>query len=89
MPIRKRWAIPIDSYSKMIVWFFDSNIKTFYSLDWGSGHSRSKDRAIGFQRFQKKITHYIPHAKKIKIYDLASNTLIAHYESGQMLLTLH
>ncbi len=89
MAVRKKWAIPIDSYSKMIVWFLDGNIRTFYSLDWKSSHSHSKDRAIGLQRFQKKITEYSPYAKKIKIYDLASDNLIAHYESGQMLITLH
>ncbi|MFC4636085.1 hypothetical protein ACFO3O_19405 [Dokdonia ponticola] len=89
MAVRKKWAIPMDSYSKMIVWFLDGNIKTFYSLDWATSHSHSKERAIGLQRFHNKITEFSPRAKKIKIYDLASGRMIAHYESGQMLITLY
>lgn len=71
MAVRKKWAIPIDLYSKMIVWFLDDNIRTFYSLDWKSSHYLTRDRRIGLRRFQNKITEYQPYAKKIKIYDLA------------------
>lgn len=88
MKKRGKWTIPIDSYSKMIVWFYDGNIRTFYSLDWKSSHSLTKDRQIGLDRLQRKLTDYKPHARKIKIYDIASDALIAHYEDHQMITEL-
>ncbi|WP_299212566.1 hypothetical protein [uncultured Dokdonia sp.] len=81
MAIRKKWAVPMDSYSKMIIWLNNGNITTFYSLDWKSSHSHLKDRATRLQRFKNKIAQYIPKAREIKIYDLVSERLIAHYES--------
>lgn len=86
---RKGWALKVDSYSKMIVWFLDGNIRTFYSLDWKSSHSPTKDRTVGIERLRRKMTDYAPKSRKIKIYDLASDRLIAHYEENEMIITLH
>ena len=89
MKKRKRWALKVDSYSKMIVWFLDGNIRTFYSLDWKSSHSPTRDRRVGIERLRRKITDYMPSASKIKVYDLASDHLIAHYQENEMIITLH
>ena len=43
-----------DALSKCIVWFYDGNVRTFYSLD--KNHRRAKqNQALGIQRLEKML----------------------------------
>ncbi len=84
MLVFKKWSIPIDYNSKIIVWFYDGNISTFCSLGRKISHSHFKDIALGLYGFQRKMNSVLT----VKIYDLASNNLMTHVESGQMLINL-
>lgn len=82
MAQKKGWKLGQDSYSKMIVWFKDGNIRTMYSIDWKHKLSRTRDRDIGLKRFRKKIQEYGALAGTIEIYDVASKRRIAKYYEG-------
>ena len=34
MAQKKGWKLGQDSFTKMIVWFKDGNVRTMYSIDW-------------------------------------------------------
>ena len=78
----KGWKLGRDSYSKMIVWFSDGNIRTMFSIDWRHRYSRQRDRQIGIQRYQKKIAEYGSRARSIEVYDKFSGKLIYKYHEG-------
>lgn len=79
----KGWKLGRDSYSKMIVWFVDGNIRTMYSIDWRHRYSQQRDRKIGLGRYRKKIIEYGLRAKSIEIYDTVSGELLYKYKDGK------
>ena len=45
---------PSHSLSKCIVWFYDGNVRTFYS--WDKTHKRAKpNQALGLRRLEKML----------------------------------
>ena len=43
-----------EALSKCIVWFYDGNVRTFYSLD--KNHRKAKqNQALGIQRLEKML----------------------------------
>ena len=76
------WKLNKHSFSKMIVWFKDGNIRTFYSLDWKSKYSNFRDPRIGLGRFKNLIAKYGVKAGTIEIYDQESGEIIAKYYEG-------
>ena len=79
---KKGWKLKQDSFSKMIVWFKDGNVRTMYSLDWRHKYSKTIDKQTGLSRFHKKIKEYGALAGTIEIYDKATGTLIDKYYEG-------
>lgn len=78
----KGWKLGQDFETKMIVWFKDGNIRTMYSIDWRHKLSKTKDRATGMARFQKKIKEYGAKAGTIEIYDKTTGVRIAKFYEG-------
>ncbi len=81
------WRINRDSFSVMVVWFKDGNTRTFYSIDWKSRNSASKNKETGINRFKKKIIEYGSKANGILIAEndspvAAKRTPIAFYYEG-------
>lgn len=76
------WKLNKHSFSKMIVWFKDGNVRTFYSLDWKSKYSHFRDPGIGLGRFKNLITKYGIKAGTIEIYDLESRKIVAKFYEG-------
>ncbi len=76
------WKMGRDSFSKMICWFKDGNIRTMFSLDWRHRYSRRRDRQIGLDRFHKKITEYGARAGVVEIYDKQTQEKIGRYFEG-------
>ena len=83
MKDQKRWKLGIDSETKMIVWFKDGNVRTFYSLDWKHTVSKTKNRAIGIARFHNLIKKYGPLAGTIDIYEKETGKLISRFYEGE------
>lgn len=81
-PPKGGWKLGRDSFSKMICWFKDGNIRTMFSIDWRHRYSKRRDRLIGLERFRKKIAEYGAKANTIEIYDKASGNKIAKYYEG-------
>ena len=79
------WKLGRDSFSKMICWFKDGNIRTMFSIDWRHRYSKIRDREIGLERFKKKITEYGTKANTIEIYDKATRKKIGKYYEGDEL----
>ncbi len=79
----KGWRYKVHSFSKMIVWFQDGNVRTFYSLDWKSKYSRHRDRTIGFKRFESLMDKYGRKARMVEVYDLTSGEVIFRYHEGK------
>lgn len=82
MTQKKGWKLGQDSFTKMIVWFKDGNVRTMYSIDWKHKLSRTRNRETGLERFHKKIKQYGPLAGTIEIYDKATGQRIARYYEG-------
>lgn len=76
------WKLGQDSYSKMIVWFKDGNVRTFYSLDWKHKVSKTRDKTIGIERFHKLIKKYGALAGTIDIYEKETGQLISRFYEG-------
>ena len=76
------WKLIRDSFSKLIVWFKDGNIRTFYSIDWKHRYSKQRDRNIGMQRLHKMVTGWGNKAEGAEIYDKATGKLIAKFYEG-------
>ena len=81
-PPKGGWKLGRDSYSKMIVWFKDGNIRTMFSIDWRHRYSKRRDKQIGLDRYKKKIAEYGALAGTIEVYDKASGKLIHKYYEG-------
>ena len=82
MTQKKGWKLGQDSFTKMIVWFKDGNVRTMYSIDWRHKLSRTRSKETGLERFRKKIKQYGPLAGTIEIYDKASGQRIAKFYEG-------
>ncbi len=77
------WKIGRNSFSKMICWFRDGNIRTMFSIDWKHKFSKSRDRNIGLNRFDKKIKEYGTKAQTIEVYDKESGKRIGKFIQGK------
>ncbi len=76
------WRLNEHSFWKMIVWFKDGNIRTFYSLDWKTKYSGFRDPRIGLARLKNLTTKYGVKAGTIEIYNMESGAIIAKYYEG-------
>lgn len=83
----KGWKLGRDSYSKMIIWFKDGNIRTMFSIDWRHRYSHQRDQQIGIARYKKKIAEYGLRAKTVEIYDTSSGKLLYKYREGKEVST--
>lgn len=77
------WKLKKHSFSKMIVWFADNNIRTMYSIDWRSRYSRLRSRETGLKRLRKKVEIYGEQATSVEIYDIKTGQLIEKYIRGK------
>jgi hypothetical protein len=77
------WKLGRDSYSKLVVYFKDGNVRTLWSLDWRHRYSKFRDRQTGIARLQKKIKDYGAKADVAIIYDKATGNPIAKYFEGE------
>ena len=82
MAQKKGWKLGQDSFTKMIVWFKDGNVRTMYSIDWKHKLSKTRSKETGLARFRKKIQQYGPLAGTIEIYDMATGNRIAKFYEG-------
>lgn len=71
-----------DSFSKMITWFKDGNVRTMYSIDWTNRYS-VRDRQIGLQRFREKVTSYGDKARYAAVYDVATGNTLCQFVEGK------
>ncbi len=76
------WKLGQDSFTKMIVWFKDGNVRTMYSIDWKHKLSKTRNKETGLERFRKKIKQYGPLAGTIEIYDKETGLRIEKYYQG-------
>jgi len=77
------WRIKVHSFTKMIVWFEDGRIRTFYSMDWHNPFSPYRAKEIGLERLRGLAEKLGARAATIEIYDLAKGTKIDKYRNGQ------
>ena len=76
------WKLIRDSFSKLIVWFKDGNVRTFYSIDWKHRYSKQRDQNIGLARLRKKLSEWGSKADTAEIYDKTSGSRIAKFFEG-------
>lgn len=76
------WKLNKHSFSKLIVWFKDGNIRTFYSIDWKNKKSLYRDQEVGLDRLRNLVRRYGARAKSCEIYDLDSGRIIAKFLEG-------
>lgn len=79
---RKGWKLIRDSFHKMLVTFDDGTQITRYSVDWRHAYSKNRDPNIGFENYRKLMRKWGEKAKKIVIYNRASDTIVAKYYEG-------
>jgi len=79
---QKGWKLIRDSFSKLVVWFKDGNVRTFYSIDWKHKYSKQRDPHIGLARLRKKLSEWGSKAGVAEIYDKASGNRIAKFYEG-------
>lgn len=79
---KHKWKIKEHSLYKMIVWFADGNIRTFYSLDWKNKYSQTRDATLGLRRLTSLAQTYGSRAKTIMLYQKRSNRLVAKFIDG-------
>lgn len=84
---RKGWRLKTDSLYKLIIWFKDKNIRTFYSYDWRHRYSKTRDSGMGLSRFKKLIIQYGSKAGMAHIYETKTGKLIARYFEGDPIAT--
>ncbi len=80
--ITKRWRMPQDSFSKLVVWFKDGRARTFYSYDWHSPNAYHRDRALGLKRLQKFAKKIGNDAGVAQIYDIQTDRLLQNFYEG-------
>lgn len=85
----KGWKLIRDSFSKLVVWFKDGNIRTFYSIDWKSRYDKNRDRNIGLQRFRKMLDTWGAKSETSEIYDKSSGKLLEKYFEGKKIENKH
>lgn len=83
------WKIDIHSFSKMVVWFKDGNIRTFHSYDWKSKYSKFRDSNIGLHRLKSLARKYGDRANTIEIYDKATGAVLFKYFEGSEVIVNH
>lgn len=76
------WKLIRDSFSKLIVWFKDGNVRTFYSIDWKHKQSKFRDRNIGYARLRKKVAEWGNKADTAELYDTSTGKRIAKFYEG-------
>lgn len=77
------WKLKQDSLTYCDFIFTDGNIRRFYSLDWASRYSKSRDKERGIKRLRELITKYGPSVKRAFIRENdGSKTIIEQYENG-------
>jgi hypothetical protein len=76
------WKLIRDSFSKLIVWFKDGNVRTFYSIDWQHKHSKQRDENIGIARLRKKIVEWGNKADAAELYNTSTGERIAKFYEG-------
>lgn len=76
------WKLIRDSFSKLIVWFKDGNVRTFYSIDWKHKHAKYRDRNIGLARLRKKVSEWGNKADTAELYDTSTGERIAKFYEG-------
>lgn len=81
------WKLGQDSFSKLSVYFTDGNKRFWYSIDWRSKYSKTRDRNLGLSRFEKKIAEWGNRAETVMIWDKETDTLIALYKYGKKINT--
>ena len=75
--------LPKQSLTKCVIWFYDGNVRTFYSFD--KSHQKSKpNKALGIRRLTKMINqNFKGKYETAIIYDnLPKGTEIAKYKHG-------
>ena len=87
--MNKPWKLGTDSASKLIVWFQDGNIRTFYSLDWRSPHSKHKNPGLGIRRLHNLALRYLPYMQQAILYDQESGQEICRYPATGSATQLH
>lgn len=80
--MRRPWRLGTDSATRLVVWFQDGNIRSFYSLDWRSPHSRQKNPRLGIRRLHTLALRYLPHMKCAILYDQATGAEICRYPAS-------
>lgn len=77
------WKIPNDSYSKLVVWFKDGNVRTFYSYDWKHPRAKSKNKTLGISRLKALVRSYGKNAAVAHLYDISTGNLIQRFYEGE------
>lgn len=66
---KRKWKLKRDSLTKLLLYFKDGNVRTFYSLDWRHSLSAGKDRGLGLARLRKLCERYREKIRKAVFYD--------------------
>lgn len=77
------WKLGRDSYTKMITWYADGNIRTWYSLDWRHRYSPARDRQLGMLRHYRRLRQWGRRCTTAVIYDTATGLPLAKYREGE------
>ncbi len=75
------WKLGRDSFTKLITWFKDGNVRTWYSLDWKHKYS-FRDRSIGMARHRSRLSKWGSQCGAAEIYDKATGEKIAKFYEG-------
>lgn len=76
------WKIKRDSLYKLVVWFVDGNIRTFYSIDWLNQYARARDEKVGLNRLMKLVHKWDENVKVGELYDRRTGDRVAKFYKG-------
>ena len=71
---QKKWKLKRDSLSKLLLYFKDGNVRTFYSLDWRHSFSKERDRELGLERLKKLAERHRKQIRRAIIYTVLGDS---------------
>ncbi len=66
---KRKWKLKRDSLTKLLLYFSDGNVRTFYSLDWQHSLSVVKNRELGLVRLRRLYERHKSQTRKAIFYD--------------------
>ena len=77
------WKLKRDSLTKLVIYYSDGNVRTFYSLDWKSRYSPWRSRKKGLTGLLALVGKHGPMSDAALVYDNGSGQELYKFFRGE------